>query len=62
MKWFYQAFVLSFEGSVITQVDLFCDDDDAAKERAKALVVNRPVELWHGGRLIARFNPDELNR
>jgi hypothetical protein len=53
----YRAFVLSFEGSVVSVVELDCADDAEAMMRAKALVENRPVELWEGARRIARFNP-----
>jgi hypothetical protein len=53
----YRAFVLSFEGSAIGLVELSCDDEAEAIKCAKALVEDKPVELWEGARRIARFNP-----
>jgi hypothetical protein len=37
----------------VYRVDLLCDDDEAAKERAKLLVAIHTVELWQGARLVA---------
>jgi hypothetical protein len=51
----YRAYVVGPEGRIKLRVDLFCADDDAAIERAKALVEGQEVELWHLGRKIAEF-------
>jgi hypothetical protein len=53
----YKVYVLRDDGHVIHRVDLFCDDVERAKERAKALVDDKPVELWDGSIRIARFEP-----
>ena len=67
----YTAFVLTFEGQVISRIDLHCETEDEAKEQARQLVDKQPVELWErprqvahhavelwqGPRRIARFRP-----
>lgn len=42
----YRAYVLGPDGHIQERIDLVCADDDAAKERAKALVDGHDVELW----------------
>jgi hypothetical protein len=39
----------------VHRVDLFCDDDKAAKVCAQLLVDIHTVELWQGSRLVARL-------
>jgi hypothetical protein len=51
----YRAYVIGSDGHVKLRIDLFCADDDAATERAKALVDGHDVELWQLGRKIAEF-------
>jgi hypothetical protein len=34
-----------------------CDTDDAALERAKHLLDRRAVDIWEGGRVVARVDP-----
>lgn len=53
----YRAFVLDFGGHVISRVDLVCESEEIAKQRAEQLVDDNPVELWEGPRRIARFRP-----
>jgi hypothetical protein len=48
----YRAYVI---GHVLECIDLICADDDASKERAKALVDGHDVELWQLDRKIADF-------
>jgi hypothetical protein len=52
----FKVYVLRDDGHVISQVDLFCNLRQA-KEWAKALVDDKPVELWKGPIRIARFEP-----
>ena len=52
----FKVYVLQDDGHVISQVDLFCNMGQA-KEWAKALVDDKPVELWKGPIRIARFEP-----
>jgi hypothetical protein len=53
----YKVYVLRDDGQVISEVDLFCDGGVEAKEIAKGLVDENPVELWAGSTRIARFEP-----
>lgn len=56
----YQAYVIGEDGHIVQRIDLTCADDDAARERAKALVDGRAIELWQSDRKIATFEPDPL--
>lgn len=55
----YRAYTIGRDDRIMTRVDLFCDDDDTAKEHAKQLVDGHAVELWRGDRLLARFEPPQ---
>ena len=55
----YRAFTLTREGHVITVTELHCDEDEA-KERARKLATNAPVELWLGPRRVARYDPQRV--
>jgi len=39
------------------RVELFCESDDEAKERARQLVDGHAIELWDEGRRIETFEP-----
>ena len=54
----YHVFELTAEGQAIARIDLHCENIEDAKERAKQLVQDRPVELWDGPVRIARFTPE----
>jgi hypothetical protein len=51
----YRAYILTPDDHIAKAVDLFCPDDEAAKERAKQLVNGHDVELWQLGRKIETF-------
>lgn len=51
----YRAYILDREGHIIRPVELFCENDDAAKEDARKLVDGDDVELWQLDRKIATF-------
>ncbi|MEH2553617.1 hypothetical protein V1286_001146 [Bradyrhizobium algeriense] len=51
----YRAYLIGWNGHIVHRVDIECDDDEAAKERAKLLVDGHDVELWDGGRKITEF-------
>jgi hypothetical protein len=51
----YRAYMIRWDGHIIYRVDIECDDDEAAKERAKLLMDGHDVELWDGARKIAEF-------
>jgi hypothetical protein len=51
----YRAYILTPDDHIIKGVDLFCPDDEAAKEKAKQLVNGHDVELWQLGRKVETF-------
>jgi hypothetical protein len=51
----YRAYVIGSDGLIMHRVDLLCDSDEAAMERATLLADIFDVELWDGGRKIAEF-------
>ena len=51
----YRAYVIGRDGHIELRFDLFCSDDNAARERAWLLVDDRDVELWHGEHRIETF-------
>jgi len=54
----YRAYVIG-AGRILQRIDLICDDDAAARERAQQLVEDHPVELWRGDKLLDRFEPKQ---
>jgi hypothetical protein len=55
----YRAYLIGWDGHIIDRVDLVCRDDEAAIGRAKHLVDGHAVELWHEGRKIVTFEPEQ---
>jgi hypothetical protein len=53
----YRAYIVGPDGHIQRRIDLLCADDDAAKERAKALVDGHAIELWQESRKVAQFDP-----
>jgi hypothetical protein len=51
----YRAYILTPDDHIAQAVDLFCEDDESAKERAKQLVNGHDVELWQLGRKVGTF-------
>ena len=51
----YRAYILTPDDHITVAVDLFCEDDEAAKERAKQLVNGHDVKLWQFDRKIETF-------
>ena len=54
----YRAFTVGLDGHFIGFEPLVCADDADAIEKAKRLVVDRPIELWSGPRLVIRLMPE----
>ncbi|MGB7222924.1 hypothetical protein [Bradyrhizobium sp.] len=48
----YRAYILTPDDHIAKAVDIFCEDDEAAKEKAKQLVDGHDVELWQLGRKV----------
>jgi hypothetical protein len=51
----YRAYLIGGDGHILNRIDLECDDDYSAKERAARFADGRDVELWHGARKVATF-------
>jgi hypothetical protein len=51
----YRAYLIGPDGHIQTRVELVCEHDEAAKERAKQLLGVHDVELWQVDRKIATF-------
>jgi hypothetical protein len=51
----YRAYFLTPDGHITKAFDLFCENDEAAKERAKQFVNGHDVELWQLGRKVEIF-------
>jgi hypothetical protein len=53
----YRAYMIGPDNRIVSRVELICEDDDDAKERARQLVDGRAIELWRGAERLARFEP-----
>lgn len=42
----YRAYLVGQDSYLIKAVDMDCEDDDAARKRAKKMVDGHDVELW----------------
>jgi hypothetical protein len=51
---YFIAFRLTREGTVLDANEMYCSEDEA-RERARELATDAPVELWHGPRRVARY-------
>jgi hypothetical protein len=57
----YRAYILGVQGHRFIRAENFLSDhpdDAAAMTTAKKLSDDHDVELWDGGRFVARFSPD----
>ena len=55
----YRAYLVGPDGHIENRVDLICEDDETAKEKAKQLVDGHDVELWDCARKLAVFHHHE---
>ena len=51
----YTIDLLSDDGSVHETRSVLCEDDDAAIDHAGAIDHPHAIEIWQGGRRVARF-------
>jgi hypothetical protein len=51
----YRAYVIGPDGHIMKRFDFWCQDDEAAKDRAKQFVDGHDIELWHQDRKITEF-------
>jgi hypothetical protein len=52
----YRVYYIGESGHFVGRQEMTCPSDDVALERAKQLAHGCAVELWEGGRLIARID------
>jgi len=52
---YYRAYIMDRDGHILRPVDFHCENDDAAKEKARQLVDGHDVELWQHDRKISVF-------
>jgi hypothetical protein len=57
---YFIAFKMTREGKVLDASEMYCSEDEA-RERARELASDGPVELWHGPRRLARFEAKRGN-
>jgi hypothetical protein len=55
----YRVYVMGPDGHITRRLEFWCDDDQAAKERAKQYLDGHDIELWHQGEKIATFQHKE---
>jgi hypothetical protein len=53
----FRAYMIGPDGRITQRIDLYCEDEDDARQRAQQLVDGHAVELWEGKRRIAVFEP-----
>ncbi|UPK31322.1 hypothetical protein IVB26_40475 (plasmid) [Bradyrhizobium sp. 195] len=53
----YRAYIADKDGHIASRIDLVCEDEDSARQRAQQLVDGHVVELWRGNEKIERFEP-----
>jgi hypothetical protein len=51
----YQAYVISQDGRIENRLDLQCEDDEVAMERASILAPGHAIELWQNDRKVANL-------
>ncbi len=53
----YQVYILFEDDHIKSRKDFVCEDDEAARERARQMADGYAVELWRGTRKLAKFAP-----
>jgi hypothetical protein len=51
----YCAYIVGPDGHILNRIDLFCANEEEAKECAFRLIDGENVELWQRDRRIAEF-------
>jgi len=54
----YRAYIMGDDGHILRTVELVCEDDEAAKEKARQLAQSHHVELGQCERRISVFLAD----
>jgi hypothetical protein len=53
----FKAYMIGPDGHISRRIDLLCDSEDDARQRALQLVDGHAIELWQGDRRIAVLEP-----
>jgi hypothetical protein len=51
----YRAYIIGHDGHIQKRFEIYCSDDEEAKDRAKKYVDGHDVELWHRAQKIAKL-------
>jgi hypothetical protein len=51
----YRAYIMGWDGHILRPVELFCKNDEDAKDQARRLIDGHDIELWQLDRKIADF-------
>jgi len=52
----YRAYLIGPDGLIVSRIDLRCEDNNTAMERARQLTREYAVELWKGDRKIGDYS------
>ena len=55
----YRAYFPGPDGHILSVVDLSCENDEEASEKACQLVEGQDVELWQGERFLNTFKTSD---
>jgi hypothetical protein len=58
----YRAYVIGIDGHFISTNEFVATDDETAFECARQFVNGHGVELWSGGRLVAKLKAEQPSR
>jgi hypothetical protein len=51
----YRAYLIGPDGLIVSRIDVLCEDEKTAIERARELADNCVVELWKGDRKVGEY-------
>jgi hypothetical protein len=51
----YRVYIIGADGHFQRSINLVCADDAEASETTRKLLDRHDVELWQGGRMVAKF-------
>jgi hypothetical protein len=54
----YRAYFLDANGRIQSRTDLFCPNDEIARQRTLDLLDGQAIELWRGSCRIEKFHPE----
>ena len=54
----YRVYNLGAGDRIVGVTEILCETDEQAVSEARTLLERRPIEVWHCGRKLARFQPE----